>query len=308
MAEKENVNVAEAGAQATAKKKRRGISNETRGTSQLRFHEKDVAKNGLFIGHLEDVEVKWSVNADGKKFTGLNAPRLVFHFASNHAKKEEQRHYYHSLFPVESNVNTIPNGADEWQVTSLFDWIKHMLDTFYLRGRQMTEAEEDALTLDFEDFDEQGEYIPVEPEDVLKAYGILFENVVAMLNGTFNLKDGETPKACYKDANGKPLQIWMKLLRHRKRKNEWINVGNNGELGMDNFVGAGVIELYDPKTQVPARLRIDLSRESIIPQEVKKAPSIGTPGMGGLAVPGVAPEMPMDMGGAFSAAGEEMPF
>ena len=151
MAEKENVNAAEASAQATAKKKRRGISNETRGSSQLRFHERDVAKNGLFLGHLEGVEVKWSVNADGKKFTGLNAPRLEFHFASNHEKKDEQRHLRHSLFPVESNVNTIPNGADEWQVTSLFDWIKHILDVLYLKGRQMTEAEEDALSLPFEE-------------------------------------------------------------------------------------------------------------------------------------------------------------
>ena len=292
MAEKENVKTAEASAQATAKKRRRGISNETRGTSQLRFHEKDVAKNGLFIGHLEDVEVKWSVNADGKKFTGLNAPRLIFH----------------SLFPVESNVNTIPNGSDEWQVTSLFDWIKHMLDTFYLRGRQMTEAEEDALTLDFEDYDEQGEYVPVDPEDVLKSYGIMFENVAAMLNGTFNLADGETPKPCYKDANGKPLQIWMKLLRHRKRKGDWINVGNNGELGMDNFVGAGVIELYDNKTNAPAKLRIDLSRESIIPQQVKKAPTVGgVAPIGGTMVPGME-AMPMDNTGAFADAGEEMPF
>ena len=308
MAEKEKVNPAEAGAQVTAKKKRRGISNETRGTSQLRFHEKDAAKNGLFIGHLEDVQVNWSVNADGKKFTGLNAPRLTFHFASQHPKKEEQRHYYHSLFAVESNVNTIPNGADEWQVTSLFDWIKHILDVFYLKGRQMSEAEEDALTLDFEDFDEQGEYVPVDPEDVLKAYGILFENVAAMLNGTFKLTEGETPKPCYKDASGKPLQIWMKLLRHRKRKGDWINVGQNGELGLDNFVGAGVIELYDFKTNVPARLRIDLSKESILPQETKKTPSIGTPAMGGTMVPNGIPGMPMDDNGAFAAAGEEMPF
>lgn len=307
MAEKENVNAAEASAQATAKKKRRGISNETRGSSQLRFHERDVAKNGLFLGHLEGVEVKWSVNADGKKFTGLNAPRLEFHFASNHEKKDEQRHLRHSLFPVESNVNTIPNGADEWQVTSLFDWIKHILDVLYLKGRQMTEAEEDALSLPFEDFDDEGEYIPVEPEEVLKGYGILFENVAAMLNGTFHLADGETPKPCYKDANGKPIVLWMKLLRHKKRKGEWINI-NNGELGFDNFVGSGIIEIYDRKTMKPAKLNLDLSRESYLPQSVKKAPTVGgVAPMGGTMVPSM-PGMPVDNDGAFGAAGEDMPF
>lgn len=307
MAEKENVSAAEASAQATAKKKRRGISNETRGSSQLRFHERDVAKNGLFLGHLEGVEVKWSVNADGKKFTGLNAPRLEFHFASNHEKKDEQRHLRHSLFPVESNVNTIPNGADEWQVTSLFDWIKHILDVLYLKGRQMTEAEEDALSLPFEDFDDEGEYIPVEPEEVLKGYGIMFENVAAMLNGTFNLAEGETPKPCYKDANGKPIVLWMKLLRHKKRKGEWINI-NNGELGFDNFVGSGIIEIYDRKTMKPAKLSLDLSRESYLPQSVKKAPTVGgVAPMGGTMVPSM-PGMPVDNDGAFGAAGEDMPF
>ena len=308
MAEKENVKNAEASAQVTAKKKRRGVSNETRGTTQLRFHERDAAKNMLFIGHLEDVEVKWSTNADGKKFTGLNAPRLEFHFASEHEKKDERRHLRHSLFPVESNVNTIPNGADEWQVTSMFDFIKHILDVFYLRGRQFTEAEEDALTLDFEDFDDNGDYVPVEPEDVLKAYGILFENVAAMLNGTFGLAEGETPKPCYKDANGKPLMIWMKLLRCKKRKGEWIDV-NGGELGFNNFVESGIIELYDKKTMKPAKLRIDLSKESIIPQETKKKqPTIGgVAPMGGTMVPQMG-EMPMPGGGAFDAAGEEMPF
>lgn len=303
MAEKKNVEPA-----APATKKRRGVSNSTQAVTQLRFHEKDAAKNGLFIGHLEDVQVQWSVNADGKQFTGLNMPRLTLHFASQHEKKEERRNLYKSIFPVESNVNTIPNGSEEWKINNVLNWIKHLLDVFYLRGRQLTEAEEDALSLGFEDFDEQGEYVPVEPEAVLAAYGVLFDNVAAMLNGSYNLPEGETPKPCYKDANGKPIQIWMKLLRHRKRKNEWINVGNNGELDFDQFIGSGCIELYNFKTNMPSILRLDLSKESIIPQETKKAPTMGgMAAMGGVTVPDAMPGMPMD-NGAFNAAGEEMPF
>lgn len=308
MAKEENVKDA-AGVSAQAPtKKRRGISNETRGASQLKFTERDVAKNGLFIGHLEDVQVNWSINADGKKFTGLKAPRLTFHFASNHTKKDEQRHYLHSLFAVESNVNTIPNGADDWQVTSLFDWIKHVLDILYFKGRAMTEAEEDALSLPFDDTDDNGDYVPIDPEVVLAGYGTLFNNVAAMLNGTFNLVEGETPKPCYKDANGKPIQLWLKLLRHKKRKGDWINVTSNGELGMDNFVGTGVIEIFNNKTGVPTRLTVDLSKESITPKEVKKAPSVGgVAPMGGVPVPTGMPEIPVN-NGAFNAAGEEMPF
>ena len=226
-----------AAAEAPVKKMRRGVSNQTQAVSQLRFHEKDAAPNGLFVGHLDEVRVDWSVNADGKSFTGMKVPRLTFHFASNHANKEERRHVYHSLFPVESNVDTMEGGKDAWRVNNVFNWIKHMLDVFYLKGRNLTEEEEYALGLDFVDYDENtGEYIPVDPEDVLKAYANLFNNACAMLNGQFNLKDGEVAKPTYKDANGNFIKLWIKLLRHRKRKTDWINVGNNGELAFDGFI------------------------------------------------------------------------
>ena len=92
-----------AAAEAPAPKLKRGVSNQTQAVSQLRFHEKDAASNGLFIGHLENVSVEWSTNADAKTFTGQRVPRLVFHFASNHANVNERRHVYQNLFPVESN-------------------------------------------------------------------------------------------------------------------------------------------------------------------------------------------------------------
>ena len=139
----------------------------------------------------------------------------------------------------------------------------------------------------------------------------LFNNVVAIMTGKFNLAEGETPHPCYKDANGKPISLWMKLLRHRRRKNDWINVGQNGELGFDQFIGAGVIEIQKPNTP-PAILRVDLSKESITPKETNKQPTIGAPGMG---MGGVMTGVPSDIGvmpqnSAFAAAGagEEMPF
>lgn len=263
------------------KKLRRGVSNQTQAVSQLRFHEKDAAQNGLFIGHLEECRVDWSINADGKSFTGMNMPRLTFHFASNHSNANERRHVYHTLFPVESNVNTIPNGVEEWKVNNVFNWIKHILDVFYLKGRQLNEQEEDALTIPFVDFDDNGEYVAIDPEEVLNGYATLFNNVVAMLNGLYDAHEGETPKPYYKDANGKPISIWMKLLRHRKRRNDWINVGQNGELGFDQFIGAGAIEIQKANTP-PAILRIDFSKESITPKETKKQPTIGTNNFGAI--------------------------
>ena len=66
------------------KKGRRGVSNKTQAVAQLKFHEKDAAQNGLFVGHLEDCRVDWSVNADGGAFTGIKIPRVTLHFASEH--------------------------------------------------------------------------------------------------------------------------------------------------------------------------------------------------------------------------------
>lgn len=307
MAENVKTNAAGATAEAPAKKRKRGVNNQTQATAQLRFHEKDAARNGLFIGQLESISVEYSVNADGKQFTGMKMPRLELHFTSRHAKYEEKRHLRHSIFPVESNVNTIPNGSEDWKVNNVFNWVKHILDVFYLKGRQMTELEEDALSLNFEDYDDEGNYIPVSPEEVLDAYATFFNNVVAMMDGRFNLADGETPKPCYKDANGKPLAVWMKLLRAKKRKGDWVHVGQNGELDFDQFIGAGVIELVVPNKD-PMVLRIDLAKESITPKDVKKTPTVGVPAMGGVPVPGdMGVGMPID-NSAFSAAGEEMPF
>lgn len=304
-------NAATVNAQTVAKKVRRGVSNKTQAVAQLKFHEKDAAQNGLFVGHLEEVRVDWSNNADAKSFTGMSIPRLTFHFASNHANASEKRHVYQTLFPVESNVNTIPGGSEDWRVNNVFNWIKHILDVFYLKGREMTEAEEDALSLTFEDFDENGEYVSVEVEDVIAGYRAIFENTAAMLNGSFELADGEVAKPVYKTSDGKYIPCWLKLLRHKKRKGDWINVGANGDLAFDGFIGNGVVELLK-KDCPPTVLRLDLAKESITPKETKKTPTIGAPGMGAPAMGGVmagAPSMGMPVdNGAFQAAGEDMPF
>ena len=304
-------NAATENAQTVAKKVRRGVSNKTQAVAQLKFHEKDAAQNGLFVGHLEEVRVDWSNNAEAKSFTGMSIPRLTFHFASNHANASEKRHVYQTLFPVESNVNTIPGGSEDWRVNNVFNWIKHILDVFYLKGREMTEAEEDALSLTFEDFDENGEYVSVEAEDVIAGYRAIFENAAAMLNGSFELADGEVAKPVYKTSDGKFIPCWLKLLRHKKRKGDWVNVGANGDLAFDGFIGNGVVELLK-KDCPPTVLRLDLAKESITPKETKKTPTIGAPGMGAPAMGGVmagAPTMNMPVdNGAFQAVGEEMPF
>lgn len=303
--------VVEGSAQTTAKRNRRGVSNQTKAVAQLRFHEKDASpQNMLFVGHLEEVRVDWSVNSEGKQFTGEKVPRVTLHFASEHKNASEQRHVYYTINPVESNVNTIPDGVEDWKVNNVFNWIKHILDVYYLKGREMTEAEEDALTLPFEDYDEQGNYVSVEVEDVIKGYAFIFNNFAAMMNGTFNLADGEIAKPVYKTGDGKFIPAWLKLLRHKRVKGEWKNVAQNGELGFDSFIGNGVVELLRKDT-APSVLRVDLAKESITPKETKKAPTIGGVS-NGMLMGGVIAGSSIDMGtpsnSAFGDAGSEMPF
>ena len=303
-----------------AKRVRRGVSNATKAVSHLKFHEKDAAANYLFVGQLSDVRVESSVNADGKTFTGLEVPHLTFEFTSCHAKADEKRYVYQTLFPVESNVDTIPEGNDDWKVNRVFAWIKHILDVFYLKGRELTPDEEDSLSLDFMDYEENNgviEYVSVEPETVLAAYKKLFEAAAAMMNGSYADKDKEaTGKACYKDANGKHLPVWMKLLRYAKdKKGNWTAV-SRGDLAFPRFVGEGCLELMKSK-EFPKVIRIDVTKESITPKEVKKTPTIGTQAMPGMpsAMPmgGVVGASDINMGaaptnGAYEEADADMPF
>lgn len=310
LADKENVTAGSA--QPTVKRNRRGVNNETKAVAQLRYHEKDASPaNALFVGHLAEVRVDWSANAEGKQFTGEKVPHVTLHFASEHKSASEQRHVYYTLNCVESNVNTIPNGTEEWKVNNIFNWIKHILDVYYLKGREMTQAEEDALALTFEDFDEEGNYIAIETPEVINGYAFIFNNFAAMMNGQFGLKDGETAKPCYKTADGKFIPAWLKLLRHKKVKGEWKNVAQNGELGFDSFIGNGVVEIMR-KDMPAAVLRVDLAKESITPKETKKSPTLGGVA-GNMAIGGVMSGAPMDMGApnnsAFAAAGvDDMPF
>ena len=311
-------------ANGAAKKNRRGISNNTVAAARLKFHEKDASPaNGLFMAHLDSVSVEWSQSGEGNSFAGLKMPRLVVTFASNHDNVKERRYVTKTFFPVESNVDTIPGGKNAWQVDALLNWTKHLLDVFYLKGRELTVEEEDALTLDFVDFteDENGnvEYEAVDAQAVLDGYRKLFDNAAAMLNGQFNLADGAVAKPCFKDANGKFINCWIKLLRAvRNRKGSWVDVDKSKDLSFPSFVGNGFVEIVkmkDNQILPPVILTVDKVKESITPKDTEpKAPTIGAPGIpgmpGGAAI--VPPTNGNDMVGNYSnfdpTANTDMPF
>ena len=298
--------------QNVKKVNRRGVAT-ARGTTRLKFSHEQAKQNGLFIGHLESVAVSMIQIGEDKtgmpSFNGLEIPKIVLTFASNDPEVSKRNYVTLQFTAVESNANTIPGGKDEWKVNTVFDWFKHILNVYVLKGRELTEDEANALTLSFEDFDEQGEYVPVEPEDVVAGWKTLFENFENIINR------GRDGQPYYKSKDGKYIPVWIKLLRYIKTgKKGWQPV-NNGDLAFPSFVGEGCIEVY--KQNTPPSIRIDSIKEAIIPMNVEKAkaPNMPTPGMGGVAAPamgGVPVVDPMVGAGNFNGiateAADDMPF
>lgn len=256
---------------------RRGLG-AARGTARLKFGNDQAKPNGLFLGHLE--EVKYSTITIGEdktgmpSFNGFEIPKLTLTFASNE-EDPNKRHYVSKTFTaVESNVNTIPGGKEEWKVNSVFDWLKHVLNVYYLKGRELTDEEATALSLTFEDFDEQGEYVSVDTEIVINAWKVLFENFENIMNRG---KDG---KPVYHDKNNKFIPVWLKLLRYVKSRKSWTPI-NNGDLSLPQFVGEGCIEIYQ-QNAIPS-IKIDLVKETILIMNVEKPKTPNTLAVGGMA-------------------------
>lgn len=285
---------------------RRGLGS-ARGTARLKFGNDQAKPNGLFLGHLE--EVKYSTITIGEdktgmpSFNGFEIPKLTLTFASNE-EDPNKRHYVSKTFTaVESNVNTIPGGKEEWKVNSVFDWLKHVLNVYYLKGRELTDEEVTALSLTFEDFDEQGEYVSVDTEVVINAWKVLFENFENIMNRG---KDG---KPVYHDKNNKFIPVWLKLLRYVKSRKSWTPI-NNGDLSLPQFVGEGCIEIYQ-QNAIPS-IKIDLVKETILIMNVEKPKTPNMPAVGGMApmMGGVAIDQTMNpMGTDISSQTlEDMPF
>lgn len=301
--------------EAVAQKKvsRRGVGS-ARGTTRLKFSHELAKGNGLFLAHLDSVAVSMISIGEDKtgmpSFNGLEIPKITFTFASNEEEANKRRYVNLQFNAVESNANTIPGGKDEWKINTVFDWFKHILDVYVLKGRELTEAEADALNLPFEDFDEQGEYVPTEPEVVIAGWKSLFENFANILN---HGREGGLPQ--YKTKDGKNIAVWIKLLRYFKTRNKSWTPVNNGDLAFPGFVGEGCIELF--RQNVAASIRVDSVKEAIIPMNVEKAKAPNMPNnvmgaYGGGAMGGVPISDPMVGGGNFndiaSAAADDIPF
>lgn len=302
-------NVIQTATQEAVKKPiRRGINNETRGTSRLKFDTRDAKNNGLFLGHLEDVKVTTFVPGEETtgmpSFNGLQVPRLTLTFASNEEEINKRRYVHLQFNAVESTANTIPGKSEEWKVTLIFNWLKHILNVFVLKGREMTEAEEDALSLNFVDFDENGEYVTVPAEQVIAGWTTLFSNFENIMN-----RGREGDKPVYRTADNKIIVLWLKLIRYFKSKNEWKEV-NRGDLSFPQFVGEGAIEIF--QNNVLPSIKLDVTREKVSPMDLskQKAPNFQPPvaPTDGINILGSEMNNGLGIGGPAVPTAEDLPF
>ena len=304
----EKVNQGAEVAQEAPKVNRRGLGS-ARGTQRMKFSHEHAMANGLFMAHLDSVAVSSILIGEDKtglpSFNGMQIPRIALTFASNEAEANKRHYVTLSFTAVESNVDTIPGGSKEWTVNVILDWFKHILDVYYLKGRELTQEEEEILSLSFTDFDENGEYTPVDVEEVVAGWRTLFENFANML------ETGKNGAPIYKTADGKNIPVWIKLIRYNKTvKNGWKAVVQSGDLTFPTFVGEGCIEIFNQQAK-PA-IRLDAVKEAIKPMNLDankpKAPNMPMmPGMNG----GIPAGDPMDGGfdaGLSAEAATDMPF
>lgn len=300
---------------ATPKRRGRGISNDLQAATRKSFTKDDVeSTTGLFITMINSVKVEWSTGKDDNKdFPNMAIPRLVIDVCSCQSNPQERRYITKTFFPVPSNVDTCIGGKDEWKVTSILKFMKHMLDVFYLKGTKvLTTEEETALDLDFYDIDDNGNYEYIEPEVVVSAYGKLFSAFAHIMN------TGNGGKPVFVQPDGKAVVIRTKLLSAIKTKNGW-SLLNNGLLDVPTFVGEGLFELYKADS---CNLKFNAVRESFIITESdkKKEPMANPAAIGGVQVGAPMTSGFGNMGGGFGttqvpstpafgeATGDALPF
>ena len=294
-------------AETNTKVVRRGIAT-ARGTQRLKFTHTDAKPNSLFLAHLDSVDVstiKIGEESTGlPSFNGMEIPRLRFVFTSNEPEEAKRRYVTLSFTPAESNAETIPGGKGEWKVNTIFDWIKHLYNVYVLKGRELTEEEAAAFELPFVDFDEDGQYVPVDVETVVAGWTQLFNNIENAFNRG---KDG---KPCYKTADNKIIPVWIKLLRYiRTKKSGWSAI-QNGDLVFPAFVGEGCVEIYRPN-EMPA-IKVNQINECIIPKDIDTKKKAQTPNMPAMPGMGGAVNLGSEMAGGFgdfaaSGLAEDMP-
>lgn len=253
--------------------KRRGIVT-AQAVNRKKFSHQDAKPCGLFLAHLEEINIQdvdfSENNAGAPSFSGLKVPRISFVFCTNEENPSDRKYYTHSFLAVESTVKTAPGGDNAYQVDTILSYFNHLIDVYYCKGvsiaEKLTPEQQEKLTLPIEDYDyDKNEYLLVEPEDVIKGWKQLFENVKEFM------ETGNDGKPVYKNKDGKSYPVWLKLLRYIKTgkgKNKKWNEVNNGELGLPRFVGEGVIELF--RAQTPPSMRINYITERLEPMVIQE--------------------------------------
>jgi hypothetical protein len=241
------------------------------GNTRLNYNESDVKANGLCLGYLTSVTVD-NVLIDPKTasmgaLAGATVPVLKFNFDDGNKEELKRKYFTHSFFPVDSNTDTFGGGAQNWKVVGPLSYflhyiqvlithkpgvpptptyleiIPHINDTIY----PIVDGKEDRTGI--------ATFNPVDTEEVIADYARRFEAMRKLMNNGIGedgkIREDNDPKAfpVFKNIavkQGKPeFLLWMKLVRSARVKGAWRNVSANAAFGFPNFLGKGVIEVYE---------------------------------------------------------------
>jgi len=243
----------------------KGISKETRGASVKKIVCKPEINDGLALMTLTDVDVAQAeIKEDSSyvEFRGMKVPRLTFVFTEKTmSDKEEAGMYFKSYMP---NPN-IFDSDNEWKWDTMAQTVKHFIDV--LSDDNFKDEYEPLLNIAM---DEGKEY---EPKDQIEAWDGFFKGVQKVFKG--HKKEG-LPELIGK-------VVWAKLLLDVKGSKT-----NNGDFGMSNYPGDGLIEVY--KEGVSPTLRINIAKgESIVPKVYEEPTKLEAVPVAGQAATGSKP-------------------
>lgn len=231
-----------------------GISQATRGASQLKFIPKPDVYDGLCLGFLKEItlgtaDFKENQSGDFADFAGKAVPTINFVFEGiPEVEGGAAPVYIHSYKPM-----PIIQGKDYgWFYDGMLQTIKHFIDVY--TGNKFLAEYEDLLFLGV-DLEEGMEF------DALKAaYEEFFAGVKLVFDG-----NGENLPCLYKTADGSGILVWMHMLLYQNGREV-----NQGNAGFSNYPGEGHIELF--RKDVKPSIRINIAKgESIIPREKNAA-------------------------------------
>lgn len=212
-------------------------------TAPLKFNLDMNINDGLALGQLTEVELVVNDASESTaewEYKGLELPTLLFRFTQKKNKEDDpERKFTHVERVIVSIGNTgdkLPKKTLDSLYTSMWRRLKHIYDAYANFAPNVKAMEQEEVNAVMIDEDASAE----ERAKQFTAFFKYFENL-------FN--KGTDDKPIYKDTNGKPYLMTLKLV---------AEYGGGEYYTFPTFTGEGFIEkaVFDANKQLVTNLRL----------------------------------------------------